>query len=76
MQTSQDNTTGNLQRRNRREANTDRYIVLRNILNIIFMVGAVIGVIIYFKGSHDTGTIIILVSMVFKIVECVFRFIK
>ena len=50
--------------------------MLRNILNIIFMVGALAGVIVYFNGSQTTGTIIILISMVFKIVECVFRFLK
>lgn len=54
----------------------ERYIVLRNILNIIFMLGALIGMAIYFKVDHQTGTIVILSSMLFKIVECVFRFIK
>lgn len=54
----------------------DRYIVLRNILNIIFMAGALVGMAIYFKIDHQTGTIVILSSMLFKIVECVFRFIK
>ena len=46
------------------------------ILNLIFMLGALIGVLVYFQWDKQTGTIIILVSMVFKIVECVFRFMK
>lgn len=54
----------------------DRYIVLRNILNIIFMLGALVGMTVYFKLDHQAGTIVILSSMLFKIVECVFRFIK
>ena len=62
--------------RRRREDRGDRYMALRNILNIIFMLGVLAGVVVYFYGNQDTGTIIILVSMVFKIVECVFRFMK
>lgn len=54
----------------------DRYIGLRNILNAIFMLGALAGVLVYYMWDSWTGTIIILVSMLFKIVECVFRFIK
>lgn len=54
----------------------DRYLRLRNILNVIFMLGALIGVLVYFQWDKNTGTIIILVSMMFKIVECVFRFMK
>lgn len=54
----------------------ERFMFLRNILNIIFMLGALIGMVIYFKVDHQIGTIVILSSMSFKIVECVFRFIK
>ncbi len=54
----------------------ERFMFLRNILNIIFMLGALIGMVIYFKVDHQIGTIVILSSMLFKIVECVFRFIK
>ncbi len=58
------------------EEKKDRFLWLRNILNTIFMLGAVVGVILYFQYSHHVGTIVILFSMMFKIVECVFRFIK
>lgn len=52
----------------------DRFFRIRNILNTVFMVGAIIGIIIYLTTSHDVGIIIILVSMAFKAVECVLRF--
>jgi asparagine N-glycosylation enzyme membrane subunit Stt3 len=54
----------------------DRYLKLRNLLNTIFMLGALIGVCIYAWGNSTIGTIIILVSMLFKMVECVYRFRK
>lgn len=48
--------------------------MVRQILNLIFMIGAVIGVIIFLTGNNTVGTIVILASMVFKIAECGFRF--
>ena len=62
--------------RRRRGEDEDKYRMLRQILNILFMLGAVIGVIVYFYYGRDLGTIIILVSMAFKLAECVFRLIK
>lgn len=53
-----------------------RYATLRQILNILFMLGAVTGVLVYFYKSRDIGTIVILASMVFKFVECVLRLLK
>lgn len=53
-----------------------RFAVLRQVLNIAFMVGAVAGVIIYMRGSHSTGTVIILAAMVLKFIECVLRLLK
>ncbi len=50
---------------------------LRQWLNIIFMVGAVIGLIVYFSSdSKQTGIIIILAAMVFKFVEVALRIMK
>ena len=54
----------------------DKYRMLRQILNILFMLGAAVGVIVYFYYGRDLGTIIILVSMAFKLAECVFRLLK
>lgn len=53
-----------------------RFLKIRNILNIIFMIGAIIGMIVYFISDHTTGIIIILSSMVFKIAECCLRFFR
>ena len=75
MTTNQDIRTDEPRHRHRRDGG-DRYLVLRNVLNIIFMLGALAGVLVYFYGDQDAGTVVILVSMVFKIVECVFRFMK
>lgn len=50
---------------------------MRQWLNIIFMVGAVVGVAVYLLHTPQTlGIIIILAAMIFKIIECALRFIK
>lgn len=58
------------------EERPDRYLRLRNILNLIFMVGAIVGVAVYLWANSTVGTIIILGAMVFKMVECVYRYKK
>ena len=52
---------------------------IRNILNIIFMIGAVVGVILYLSKNeerHYLGLYIILIAMCFKIAESSMRMIK
>ena len=49
---------------------------IRNILNIIFMIGAVIGVVYYLTVDKTAGTLIILTAMCFKIAESSLRMIK
>lgn len=50
---------------------------LRQWLNLIFMVGAVAGVAVYWFSENTTlGIIIILCAMVFKMAECAFRFFR
>ena len=52
---------------------------IRNILNIIFMIGAVVGVYFFLSKNeekHNLGLYIILFSMVFKITESALRMIK
>lgn len=52
----------------------DLFFWIRNILNIIFMVGAVVGVIFYYFTEQETlGIIIILTAMFFKMAECSLR---
>ena len=49
---------------------------IRNCLNIIFMVLAVIGVIYYLTKDRMVGTYIILIAMCFKIAESSLRMMK
>lgn len=51
-----------------------KYFIIRNILNTIFLIGAVVGVLIYYFHSNELGTYAILGSMIFKMAECCFRF--
>ena len=50
--------------------------LIRNILNIIFMAGAIVGLCFYFSGHKETGTYIILASMIIKFIESGLRMIK
>lgn len=49
---------------------------IRQWLNIIFMLGAVVGVIVYLVSDHNTGILIVLGAIVFKFIECVLRVIN
>ncbi len=50
--------------------------VLRNWLNTIFIIGALAGMFIYYKGNRDTGIYIILISMMIKFAESALRMMK
>lgn len=64
-------------RRNHRQPREHNHIdYIRQWLNIIFMLGAVVGVIFYFLSDSNTGVIILLTAIVFKFVECVLRVIN
>lgn len=63
-------------RRGEQDPEPDRFFRIRNWLNIIFMLGAVIGVCTYFFIDHNTGIIIVLASMIFKMAESALRFIR
>ncbi|MBP7767561.1 MAG: hypothetical protein KA067_00570 [Prevotella sp.] len=73
-----DNETPYIRKRRRGEEEkpADQFLKLRNWLNIIFMVGAIIGVLLYFFHDQTTGTIVVLGAMIFKIVESALRFIR
>ena len=60
----------------RRPASEDKYFKILNVLNIIFMLGAIVGMGVFYFHSRTMGTIIILTAMAFKIAECCFRFIR
>jgi hypothetical protein len=74
------NTSGHNPFSNRRKEEqpaNDHFRATRQWLNIIFMIGAMAGVLLYlFHTSQTVGIIVILASMVFKIIECALRFIK
>ena len=55
---------------------TSRTRHLRMWLNIIFMVGAIVGLIVYFYADHETAKWILLGSLVFKFVEVFLRLFK
>lgn len=70
--------TGQIHRRHRMgdEQQRDTHVKLRNILNGIFMLTAIVGVIWYFVSDTYVGTIIILSGMVFKFAEYIIRIFK
>lgn len=53
-----------------------RFLRLRNWLNLIFMIGAVAGMLTYVFAGQTLGTVIIICAMLFKVVECCLRFIR
>ncbi|MBO5603484.1 MAG: hypothetical protein IJL29_08700 [Prevotella sp.] len=71
-----DNTLARRHRRGQEPEEQDKYAMLRQLLNVIFMVGAIIGMFVYFKYSHSVGGGIIICSMLFKVIECVLRLMK
>ncbi|ANR73974.1 hypothetical protein J4856_00855 [Prevotella scopos JCM 17725] len=72
----QNSTARRPERRHKREVK-DRFLPIRQCLNIIFMLGAIVGMAVYFLTDNTTiGIIIILVSMVFKMIESILRIIR
>ncbi len=49
---------------------------LRMWLNIIFMTGAVTGLIVYFYADHQVAKYILIASLVFKFIELFLRIFK
>lgn len=61
----------------RREKAKDHTLGLRNVLNIIFMIGAAIGAYMYFFTDKTTiGVYIVLGAMAVKMVECIIRMLR
>ena len=48
-------------------------MLIRNILNTVFVIGAAAGMFIWYKYSQPTGTIVILTAMAFKFIEVCLR---
>lgn len=51
-----------------------RFLKLRNWLNIVFMLLAIVGVIVFLMDYHTAGYVVMIVAVVFKIVETILRF--
>jgi len=49
---------------------------LKNVLNTLFVVGAIAGLLWYFFKDRQEGTIVILCSMVPKMIEVVLRLMR
>lgn len=65
------------ERHHRRPApQNDKYFKIRNTLNIIFILGAIVGMAIFYFKNTTMGTIIIITAMAFKLAECCFRFLR
>ena len=56
--------------------NSDKWFKLRNTLNVIFILGVIVGITIYFAWSETIGTCVLLTMIVVKIIECSLRLIK
>ena len=54
----------------------NRFLKVRQWLNILFMIGAVVGMLMYFYSNRQVGFVVIVVAMVLKFVECILRLIK
>jgi hypothetical protein len=66
-------TTGS---RRHRKPKGDNMLPFRNVLNIIFMLLALAGVVVYLWVDDTVGTYMVLAAMVIKMVECCIRMIK
>lgn len=64
------------ERRHSRPKERGKFFLLRNILNTVFIIGAVVGMLVYFFKNEEVGTIIVLGSMSVKMCECVIRLVK
>jgi hypothetical protein len=54
----------------------NRFLKIRQWLNILFMIGAVVGMLMYFYSNRQVGFVVIVVAMALKFVECILRLIK
>lgn len=46
---------------------------IRNGLNLLFIIGAVVGMALFYAYNRETGTYVILASMVIKFIESALR---
>jgi len=51
----------------------DRFFAVRQVLNIAFMLLAIVGVVVYLTGPFYLGVAIIMIAVVVKMAESVIR---
>lgn len=62
-------------RRHRRPSSNAMFIV-RNILNTLFIIGAIVGIVLTLKGQRLAGTYVVCAAMVLKFAESAIRLLK
>ncbi len=74
--------TGNSETRKRRHlekmsyAERGRFFHLRNILNLVFILLAIVGMAMYFYSNRAVGGALLIIAIVLKLIECVLRIIR
>lgn len=68
------NDSDNRDSRHKRDSNL--ILKIRNVLNIIFMLTAIVGVIVYISSNKETGMFIVLTAIPFKITESAIRLLR
>ena len=63
-------------RHHRAPTERGKFFLLRNLLNTVFIIGAALGMIVYFFKNEEVGMVIVLGAMAFKMCECVIRLVK
>ena len=53
-----------------------RFFGLRQVLNVLFIMTAIAGMLIYFKMSKQTGSYLLIASCVLKFAEVTLRLMK
>ena len=51
----------------------DRFFAVRQVLNVAFMLLAIVGVVVYLTGPFHLGVAIIMIAVVVKMAESVMR---
>lgn len=57
-------------------ANKGRFFMIRNILNIIFILLCIVGMALFFYANKEVGGTILIAAVVVKLAECVLRIIN
>lgn len=55
-------------------AEKGRFFKIRNIINIVFIILAIAGMVIYLTWSQAIGGPVLIVAIALKMIECVLRY--